>query len=275
MSDSILGVFDDMPDDDYHAHPALSSSGARKLLAPSCPAIFDYERRNGEQKRREFDFGTAAHTLLLGSGPQPHVIDAENYKTKAAQAERDAAYERGDVPLLPAEFDAVQEMVSAVRNHPRAAELFTAGKPETSLFWTDPATGIACRARPDWLRADMIVDYKTSPSASPSHISKAVADFGYYMQADWYLTAAVELELLEPDAPFYFVFQSKNPPHLIKVVELDEVALDIGRDRNEQAREVFRDCTESGVWPDYGSDIELISLPAWEVRRHYNEGMFA
>lgn len=263
----------DMPNGEYQAHPALSSSGAKKLLLPSCPAIFDYERVHGEEHKREYDLGSAAHTLLLGSGPQPHVIDAANYKTKAAQQERDEAYARGDVPLLPQEFDAVQEMVAAVRNHSTAGELFSAGKAEVSLFWTDPTTGVPCRARPDWLRADSIIDFKTSTSVAPQHIAKSVADFGYHVQASLYLAGAIELKLIEPDAPFYFVFQSKNPPHLIKVVELDEVALSIGRDRMELALEIFRDCTESGLWPGYGDDIELISLPAYEVRRHYNEGM--
>ncbi len=263
-----------MPADEYHANAALSSSGARKLLTPSCPAIFDYERQHGEQHKREFDLGHAAHTLLLGFGPEPHVIDADSYRTKAAQAERDAAYERGDVPLLPAEFDAVQEMVAKVRAHPRAAELLSEGEAEKSLFWTDPATGVACRARPDWLRKDSIVDYKSSTSAAPGHISKVVADFGYHVQASFYLAGAVELELLPPDAPFFFIVQSKTPPHLIKIVELDEVALRIGYERMTYALEIFRDCNESGVWPGFGDDIELISLPAYEVRRHYG-GMFA
>jgi hypothetical protein len=267
-------VIYDMPADEYHASEALSSSGAKKLLTPSCPAIFDYERTHGQGRKREFDFGTAAHTLLLGSGPQPHVIDAENYLTKAAKAERDAAYDRGDVPLLPHEFDAVQNMVAQARQHPRVAELLSVGRSEVSLFWADEATGVPCRARPDWLREDAIVDYKTSPSASPSSIPKSVADFGYHLQAAFYLAGAVELGLLPPEAPFYFIFQSKTPPHLIKVVELDEQALEIGRDKVAMALEVFRDCTEAGVWPDFGDDIEVISLPAYEVRRH-REGMFA
>jgi hypothetical protein len=268
------GIYDDMPAELYHADLALSSSGAKKLLPPSCPAIFDYERKNGPERKREFDIGTAAHTLLLGSGPEPHVIDADNYLTKAAKQERDAAYARGDVPLLPHEFDAVQQMVARARLHPRVAEFLACGKSEQSLFWTDKETGVACRARPDWLRDDMIVDYKTSPSAAPSSLPKSVADFGYHMQAPWYLDAAVELELLPPDAPFYFIFQSKQPPYLIKIVELDDRALEIGRERNAYAREIFRDCTDSGVWPGFGDDIELISLPSYEVRRHY-DGMLS
>lgn len=267
------GVYD-MSAEEYHASEALSSSGARKLLLPSCPAIFDYERTHGQERRNEFDIGTAAHTLLLGFGPEPHVIDAKNYLTKAAKEERDAAYDRGDVPLLPHEFDAVQAMVAKVRQHERAAELLSVGEAEKSLFWTDKETDVACRARPDWLRPDCVVDYKTSTSVTPGHIAKSVADFGYYMQAPWYLDAASELGLLPADAPFYFIFQSKNPPHLIKIVELDERALELGRDRNAFAREVFRDCTEAGVWPAFGDDIETISLPAYEIRRHF-EGIYS
>lgn len=267
------GVYD-IPADQYHASPGLSSSGARKLLTPSCPAIFDYERGQGEKHRRVFDIGTVAHTILLGTGSEPHVVDADNYLTKLAKKDRDEAYARGDVPLLPDEFDAVQEMVAVARRHPRVADLLAEGQPEQSLFWTDAETGVPCRARLDWLRSDAVVDYKSSTSAAPGHIAKVVADFGYHVQAAMYLAGAVELGLLPADAPFYFIFQSKQPPHLIKVVELDETALEIGREKFEQALEVFRDCTESGIWMDYGNDIETISLPAYEVRRHY-QGMFA
>lgn len=268
------GVYDDMPAELYHADPALSSSGAKKLLAPSCPAIFEYEREHGQEHRNEFDIGTAAHTLLLGSGPEPYVIDAKNYLTKAAKEAKEAAYARGDVPLLPHEFDAVQLMVAKARQHERAADLLAVGQAELSLFWTDKETGVPCRARPDWLRGDCLVDYKTTNSVAPGHIAKAVAEFGYHGQADWYLTATAELGLLPVDAPFYFIFQSKSPPHLIKIVELDERALEIGRERNAYAREIFRDCSESGMWPGFGDDIELISLPSYEVRRHY-DGMFS
>jgi hypothetical protein len=271
---AILNGVYDIPADEYHASPALSSSGAKKLLHPSCPAIFEYEREHGQERKQEFDFGTAAHTLLLGSGPQPYVVDADNYQTKLARKERDDAYARGDVPLLPREFDAVQAMVAKARAHPRVAELLAQGQAEVSLLWTDPVTGVDCRARPDWLRDDGIVDYKTSTSAEPGHIAKTVANFGYHVQAAFYLAGAVELELLPPDAWFRFIFQDKNPPHLIKVVELDETALEIGRDKFEAALEVFRDCTEAGIWPDYGTDIEVISLPAYEVRRHF-QGVFA
>lgn len=267
------GIYD-MPEDEYHAHPALSVSGAKKLLPPSCPAIFHYERTVGQRHRREFDFGHAAHLVVLGCGPELHVVNADNFLTKAARAERDEAYARDAVPLLPEEFDTVQRMATALRQHPRAAELFAeGGLAEQSLFWTDPDTGVDCRARLDWL-SHRVVDYKTTTDVSPAAISRTVEKFGYHSQAAWYLEGAVHLDLVAPDAEFLFVFQDKNPPHLVTVVDLDEIALKIGRERNALAREIYRDCTEAGEWPAYSNDIERISLPAYAVRRHH-EGILA
>ena len=264
------GIYD-MPEDDYHAHPALSVSAAKKLLPPSCPAIFRYEQTAGQQHRREFDFGHAAHLVVLGSGPELHVVNADNFQTKAARAERDEAYARGAVPLLPEEFDTVQNMAAALHQHPRASELFAeGGLAEQSLFWTDPDTGVDCRARLDWL-SHRVVDYKTTTDVSPSAISRTVEKFGYHMQSSWYLEGAVLLDLVSQDAEFLFVFQDKNPPHLVTVVDLDDVSLKIGRERNRQAREIYRDCVESGVWPAYSDGIETISLPPWSVRAHERE----
>ncbi|HEY6115272.1 MAG TPA: hypothetical protein VI172_04870, partial [Candidatus Dormibacteraeota bacterium] len=98
------GIYD-MSEAEYHAHPALSFSAAKKLLHPSCPAIFRHAQDNPQPHKREFDLGHAAHKVVLGEGSELHVIGANNYRGKDAQQERDAAYDRGDIPVLPAEFD--------------------------------------------------------------------------------------------------------------------------------------------------------------------------
>jgi hypothetical protein len=264
----------DMPEDEYHTQPALSFSGAKKLLHPFCPAIFRHTQDNPQPHKREFDLGHAAHKVVLGEGSELYVIDADSYRTKKAQTERDEAYERGDIPVLPVEFDQVQAMAARVREHPIAGPLFGGpGLAEQSLFWTDPATGVPCRARLDWL-SYQVGDYKTSTSAEPGHISKKVDEFGYYLQAAWYLDGAIHLDLVAEDAEFWFVFQDKNPPYLVTVVDLSPDDLQIGRERNRLAREIYRDCLEAGVWPGYSNDIVRISLPAYARRRHH-EGIFA
>jgi hypothetical protein len=274
------GVYD-LPDDVYHADPvpggSLSSTGARKLLPPSCPALFRYEQDDRVPRKRAFDVGHAAHKLVLGAGPDIVAVDAPDWKTKAAREQRDAVYAAGAVPLLAAEYRQVQAMADALRRHPVAAALFdpTGGSPEQSLFWVDDETGVWCRARLDWQprarQGRMVVpDYKSATSADPEHIRRAVHTYGYHCQAAFYLDGVTALGLAE-DPAFVFVVQQKTPPYLVTVVQLDPVAERIGRERNRQALDIFRNCQETGRWPGYSDDIELISLPAWAERRHDEE----
>jgi hypothetical protein len=284
------GVYDGMPDDVYHGDPvpdgSLSSSGARLLLPPSCPAKFDWERKHGRAPKRAWDIGHAAHERVLGVGPELVVVQtgtkdgptgpAEDYKTKYAQQHRDEIRAAGAVPVLLAELEAVEDMAKAIRQDPIARVLFDpdlGGRPEQSLFWLDPQFDVWRRARLDWLPAQrddgrlIVPDYKSCTSAEPNSIERSVASYGYHQQDDWYRDALRALGLAE-DPAFVFVFQEKTPPHLITVVELDAPSRRVGRRRNTQALEVFAECSATGVWPSYVDDVALISLPPWELTRN-------
>jgi hypothetical protein len=280
------GVYD-IPAEVYHADPvpggSLSSSGARRLLPPSCPAVFRYEQEHGRTPKREFDLGHAAHRLVLGDGNGPDlvVIDADNYRTKAAQARRDEAHARGAVPLLTAEHEQVAAMARAILEHPLAAALFnpdTGGHPERSLFWRDEPTGVMMRARLDWLprwsgSGRLIVpDYKTTKSAEPDAIQRAIYDRGYHMQGVWYLSGVTALGLAGEQPPvFVFVFQEKTPPYVVTVAQLDVRAIQIGQALNRRALQVYAECSASGRWPGYADDVVTVSLPGWAVNRYLDE----
>jgi hypothetical protein len=262
-------ILDNMPELEYHAHPALSSSGAKRIVQ-TCPAVFKYERDHGRAEKRAFDFGHAAHGLVLGVGEPLVVVDADDWRGKAAREERDAAYAAGKVPILASEHATVKAMADAIVADPLAGALFDRdkGTAERSIFWHDTRHDVERRARLDWLTTiggrPCAVDYKTTNSADPAAIRKTVANFHYHQQDAWYLDGLAAAGL--DDAAFLFVFQEKTPPYLITVVELDYIARRVGRDLNTQALEVFAECTATGVWPGYSSDVELISLPAWATR---------
>jgi hypothetical protein len=178
-------------------------------------------------------------------------------------------YARGGVPLTPAEFDAAQAMAASLRAHPRYDELFGEGDPEQSIFWTDPDTGVSCRARPDWLTPTRVVDIKTTASdPSPENCAKAIANFNYHVQEQFYRAGLVELDLIDEDADFVFVFQQKTSPYIVTVVDIDERGRQAGYRRMRQAMEIFRDCSEAGIWPTYSDDIETVSLPGWAMRQY-------
>jgi hypothetical protein len=272
-------VVDGLPADDYHADTtSISSSGLRALLPPGCPAQFKYDRDNPPAPKREFDLGTAVHAELLEEGKGLTVLDFDNYQTKAAQQDRDEARAAGLVPLLRQEYEQVQAMVAAVRKHPQAGPLFAGpGIAERSIYWTDPATGIRCRVRPDWLKElpslTLAVDLKTTKDASPQAVQKAIRDYSYHQQDALYVDG-IWAALKPEDVRFVFVFVSKTPPHLITVRELPQQDRDIGRARNEHALRIYADCTARDEWPDWTGPVDEIpqlGLPSWDVIRQTEE----
>lgn len=289
-----------MPEEDYFAATwALSSSGAKDIL--DCPARFWWKQQH-PVTRKEFDYGSAAHKLVLGSGPEIQVIDAaciagvaaraadaktaklyadtaakgdpETWATSAAKAARDEARAAGRIPLLRHDYDHVRAMAAEIRAHPLASALFdpSCGLPEQSLFWRDPEWDITRRARLDWLpdpRGGLLVigDYKTTADASPGACMRAVGNFAYHIQRAWYCEA-VRACGIDPDPQFVFVFQEKDPPYLINAVQLDAAAIQSGDIACRAACERFRDCAKAGVWPGYPfePDITTVSLPPWKSR---------
>jgi PDDEXK-like domain of unknown function (DUF3799) len=269
----------DMPAEDYHADPvpggSLSSTGARKLLPPSCPALFHYEREHPTAPTSDMVFGTAAHKMLFGVGPDIVTVEACDWRSKKAQQQRAEAEAAGALALLEDDVIRAKEMAAAVRRDDLARTLLDPdhGEPEQAIFWRDTETGIWRRALIDWRQTvsygpPTVVDYKTTACADPASIRKAVARYGYHQQATWYLDA-VESVGYPDDTAFKFIFQEKTPPYLLAVVELHDTAMRIGHARNRRAIEIYRDCTAAGIWPGHSTDIEVISLPAWAEREEF------
>ncbi|WPO70249.1 PD-(D/E)XK nuclease-like domain-containing protein [Streptomyces sp. KN37] len=273
-------IVDGLSADDYHAdRTSVSSSGLRALLPPGCPAQFKYDRDHPQPPKKDFDLGHAAHLLVLGEGPELEVIDFPDWRKKDAQAQRDEAYLAGKIPLLSKDHDMVQAMTEAIRQHPIAGQLFTpgTGAAEQSVFWTDPATGVRCRVRPDWIPdcGDgrlVVVDYKTCRSADPASLQKAVYEHGYHQQAAFYLDGVKALGLAGDQEPaFIFVFQTKTAPYLVHLVELDFPALTLGAARNARALRIYAECERTGIWPGFNDAITYLPLPAWGEKRDQEE----
>ncbi len=279
------GVYDDMPLHIYHADPvpggSLSSTGARRLLAPGCPAKFRHEQIHGQGPKDDYDFGTAVHTFTLGSGPRVVAVEANSWQTKAAREQRDAERADGNVPLLTKDYERAREVARAVRNNPTAAALLRPdrGVAERSLFWRDPQTGVMRRARPDWLTPSaegrcLIVDIKSTESAAPDDFARSIWKFGYHQQGDTYITGVTQFADvlgMGSDPEFLMIAVEKQPPYVCEVYALNADALSLGRARNRRALEVYRDCMKTGRWGGYTNDITYLALPGWAERADSEE----
>jgi len=264
------GIVADLPDHVYHARPELSSTEARLLL--DSPAKYRWGKDNPPfiEPSTKFDIGTAVHAKVLGRGAQTVVLDFPDYRTKEARAAREDARADGLTPILAAEYESINAMSESVLAHPAARQLF--GQPadaEVSVFAEDPFTGIQVRARFDFLPTDfrlgepsrIAVDLKTTRDASPRGFARSIADYQYDVQRTWYLDALrwTTGEIAE----LVFVAVEKTPPYLVGVYQLPSVWTQMGDAKAARARQVYRECSESGIWPGYASDVQLLSPPNW------------
>lgn len=270
-------------DDDYHAdtitdQPALSKSIAQILLDKSpAHAKAAHPRLNPQIERRDekkYDIGTAAHRLFLeGSDARIVVVDAPDWRTNAAKAERDAAYAAGMTPLLAKDWQVVSDMAAAIREQADRVDcdppLFQAGRPEQTIVWEED--GVTLKARLDWLRDDgrAIDDLKTtSASASPEAWPRTMLGIGGDLQAAMYLRGARHVLGVEPE--FRFVAVETEPPYLLSVFAPAPDLLAIAAAKLEYAIGTWRECLRTGHWPGYPERVCWVSAPAWAESRWFD-----
>ena len=152
---------------------------------------------------------------------------------------------------------------------PEIARAFGSGGPERSIYWTDKATGVRCRCRPDWLTDPMgptggvvVIDVKTFRSASTGAFQRQVAAKRYNVQAAFYvdgIQAALGVEVLG----FVFAVVETTYPYLANAMMLDDAAIDLGRREYRADLERYAACKASNEWPGYGDSVSVVSLPGW------------
>lgn len=273
------GLYPDFPTDAYHADPcpgaSLSSGVARTLLDCSpLHAWTAHPRLNPGWKPDErslFDFGACAHAILLGKGRDIAVIDAEDWRTKAAKEEREEARLAGRTPILTKDYDRAQTMVAAAREQiaaipPLAKAFGPAGQSEVVIAGHEH--GVWYRGMADRLLIDgsdvTMVDYKTtSASAHPAAVSRRLFDAGHDFQAGFYRRL---LAFVRPDAHrfrFILMTQENEPPFALSAVELDHASWVLAEKRIMAALGLWKRCLETNRWPGYPAAIATAELPGF------------
>lgn len=257
----------DMPSADYHTSTAasggamLSATRAKVLLGEAGPAKYRHRQTSPETKT-EYDEGNAAHAFALGKdADRLVVVEADSWRTKAAQEIRDAAYLEGKTPLLPKQLTKAQDMAAALFDHKAAMESLR-GEAEVSMFHRLDC-GLWIRGRIDVMAEAFTTDYKTTADASSYGFLKQSYGLRYYMQAAWYRRMRHWLtgELL----PYRIVAQEKTAPYLVSVWEVDTQYLQQGEAEMDEAIQIYRACSTANDWPGYPTEIQPLTPPEWAM----------
>lgn len=270
------GIVHDLDEATYHARPELSSTGARMLLPEfkGSPKKFQWALTH-KRTSRAFDVGHAVHAKVLGVGagiityPDEDLTPSGNPSTKAATVAWEAEQrEAGLTVVSPADLARVDAMAESVLAHP-TARLFleVCTMREVSVF--ADVDGVPCRARFDALSEATRngvygVDLKTTEDATKTGFESSVKRYGYDVQVAHY-DATLKAATGHGVDRFLLVAVEKSGPYEVAVFELPELWRQMGAVKAAEARRIYKECTESGVWPGYDTEVTYLDPPAWAV----------
>jgi hypothetical protein len=70
---------------------------------------------------------------------------------------------------------------------------------------------------------------------------------------------------------FLFVFVELEPPYSVVPLPVDGSFAASGFARWGRAKEIWKQCLESNVWPEYDYAERRIGIPAWKERKIFEE----
>lgn len=242
-----------------------------KVLVTQCPAVARYQLDHPEEKKpsREMDLGSLVDQMVFG-GAGWHTIDADSYRTKKAQQERNAAYERGQVPVLAKNVEDAQRLAGRIRSRlmEEGIDLNDCRK-QQRMEWVSQL-GVLCAGTPDlailhpseWVTVDLKVGSRTEPVYLGNH----VVDQGWHIQAAAYQEAGHELYPRTERRGRHFVLAAETGgAQMVQLHPLSEMMMDMGRHAWVRAQRIWLDCQRKNEWPEYQSRELMPSNWSYEL----------
>jgi hypothetical protein len=276
-----------LPIEFYHGDacvgPSISSSGLRTIESLTPKHFFNDSYLNpnrAPQKQKDaFDFGRAAHTLLLGESGfrdqfvvRPDIWDS--WRTNDAKAWKASQIKAGKTVLDSDDIEAIKAIAESLQSDPLVSLGLLNGEIERSLIWQDKETGIWLKSRPDALpvNADIVADLKTTDRADPVSVRRTILDYGYHMQLALVGMGMKELlgRTLGND-DHVLVFVEKKAPFCVNVKPVDIEWIAAGRMQIRRALRTFADCLSKGEWPGWSDNGQTATAPDWFMKRMESE----
>ena len=261
------GVYN-ISNEEYHTGEGISRSGIMEFkITPFhyWNAYLNPERPEKKPPTPAMVFGTILHNYILEPGTfDDRYIVAEKVdkRTKFGISYHQTLHEEKGIREIIAKdiFLEIKKIAEALWKNELAKALITGAQFEQSFYWTDPDSGILCKARPDIWHSNMICDLKSTDSASPRDFQNALYKYGFHIQAAM-INQAIKHVYKKDIREFIYITVEKDFPYAHALYKLDEIALEHGIADYKNKLLQLRDCMETNTWPSYPTQI--ITLPAY------------
>lgn len=262
------GIHDNVPRPIYDALDGVNFS--RLKLFDRTPAHACHDLLHQADQTEAMRFGTALHMAVFEPAEferqvaKVPVVDKRTKKGKQLWGEF-IHLNPTKLYLSAQDFDACLRIGENLLKSPGdARELLDAGgERERTMVWSWEK--YYCKARLDlmcrWRGQTVIADLKSTQSASEAAFARSIANYHYHAQAAFYLDGA---DTLAPaDRAWAWIVVEKEPPYLHAVYEPSAQMLEQGRRLYQRWMQTWKECSESGAWPGYDSEVREIELPRW------------
>lgn len=264
---------------EYHKDPcptpSLSSSIAWRCVEESMRHAWAYHPKLGgqEDKRSEaMNKGSVLHKLVLGKGTHLHVMDVDDFRTKAAREERDEAVARGNIPIKLADYESFQRTALRIIEQLGEIGFIFNGNSEVAIQWEEILTGypggeiqrVLCRAMLDHVFIDdgVIYDLKFVENASRKAIERNFVANGYDIAHEAYRRALGNISEAR-DIAFVFLYCETTPPYAVQAVIPQGSFAEIGKLRWQKAVMLWEEALRTNRWPAYSDKPIYIDPPAY------------
>lgn len=252
---------------DYFTIPRLSFSALKHMN--ESPLHYQCARENPPADTDSLVLGRYVHTAIL----QPDLLSVDYAVFDGRRSGKAwTAFQRenaGKTILRRSDLNEAEDMIRSVRAHPEVRRLLSdpSAEIERPIFWTDAATGIACKGRPDYVSrpARVIMDLKTSRSIDARRFGHDIARYLYHAQLAWYADGIDASEGWAPER-FLLVAVEKSAPYDVAVFELSEDAITVGRELAQSLILRLKECMDADHWPGRYPErfrLDASNLPPW------------
>lgn len=275
-----VDVFIDIPAAEYHSDKQVVGHSALVQILRSPEHFLHYITPGAFKETPTLKFGTALHCAYL----EPEKFSKEyievpkiDRRTKEGKlkAEEYEALAGNRIALEKPEMEMVHTILAKLSMHVKAQKYRLAAVTEKSYFWVDEDTGIQCRIRCDMVVLDergnivALVDLKTTTDASRNVFWRSIEDYGYDLQAAFYVDAVKVA--IGREVPFYILAVESAAPHGVALYRIGAASIEVGRRKYRAALQLLDWCRKNDSYPSYQPqpycEEEEIDLPSWRVKQ--------
>lgn len=268
----------------YAAEPGLRSGDLKALMRS--PAHYAAMKKKQKPESDALRFGKIFHMAmetpamfrqLLAVEPEFVGVTKDGKPTTSKNAS-DVKDQRkrwlGDLPpgaIVVSEEEAfnLHGMLESVLRHKLVGNLVKDGVRESSLWTTDPETGLRIKARYDFISAKGFpVDFKTTTDARPSHFlneifsTRGESPRFYALSGSHYSHVGKVAKVCEGES-MTFIAVEKEEPWGVWVYPMDRHALEVGDDWRKKLYRVHAECMKTDTWPSYPEVAEPVQIPQY------------